>query len=168
MISYASLVMGGKSECFADQLNEGQKVLGLKFGYSYEYAFSFFNSLNNEGLICYKRLILVWDNIFPLLYGTMYIFWISLIYRNIEVKCTGLRSLNIFPLFHILMDWTENFYEINLINQFLVTHDISKASVDFSSFVSTIKWSCSIITYAILISGFSILIFKKFTKKLKL
>ena len=83
MISYASLVLGGKSECFNDQLNEGQKVLGLKLGYSHEYAVSFFNSLDSDGLICYKNLILIWDNIFPLLYGTMYVFWISLIYLSL-------------------------------------------------------------------------------------
>jgi len=45
MVLYASLVLGKFSSCFQDQLPEGVKVLGLSFGYSYDYVISFFNSL---------------------------------------------------------------------------------------------------------------------------
>ncbi|MBK7094015.1 MAG: hypothetical protein IPH57_02720 [Saprospiraceae bacterium] len=168
MVGYASLVLGGKSECFSQQLNEGQKVLGLKLGYTNEYAVSFFNSLDSEGLICYKNLILIWDNIFPILYGIMYILWISLIYRNIDFKYSNFRFLNIFPLFHILMDWTENFAELNLVNQFTVNNSISLVSVKFSSYVSLIKWSSSFITYGILIPGLAMIISKKLKNKYRL
>lgn len=168
MVGYASLVLGGKSECFSQQLNEGQKVLGLKLGYTHEYAVSFFNSLDSDELICYKNLILIWDNIFPILYGIMYILWISLIYRNIDFKYSNFRLLNIFPLFHILMDWTENFAELNLVNQFTVNNSISLVSVKFSSYVSLIKWSSSFITYGILITGLAMIISKKLKNKYRL
>jgi hypothetical protein len=164
MILYAVAVLGGKSKCFTDQLTEGQKVLGLKMNYSYDYAFGLFNSLDNGGLLCYKNLILIWDNIFPLIYGLMYILWISFIYRNIDFKNQSLKLLNIFPFIHILMDWIENRFEINLVNQFIISGSLKPESVELASVISLIKWSCSYLTYLIILTGLVLIIFKKIKK----
>lgn len=164
MVIYAAIVLGNSSECFIQQLKEGQSVLGLKPGYDYEYVFSFFNSLDQGGLICYRNMILIWDNIFPLIYGSMYIFWISLIYRNLRIKQTVLYFLNLFPIFHIMMDWAENIAELILIFQFSEFKDLNPDTAMVSSVISVIKWSGSIITYLIITAGLIIFLIKKYFK----
>jgi hypothetical protein len=165
MVSYASLVMGGKSECLEPFLKEGMSVLGLKFGYDYNYASSFFNALGIAGIECYRNLILIWDNIFPLLYGSMYIAWISLLYQKIDFKSPGLRLINLFPIVHILLDWTENGLELNLMGSYITGGVLDLTDVLITSTVSSVKWGFSMINYAIILTGIVIMITKSISIK---
>jgi len=90
MVLYAWLVMGSQSKC----ISEGVSLLGLRFGYTYESVIELFNLLNQNSLNCYNKLLKIWDNIFPFFYGSMYIFWLSLIFKNINLKIKTLIHTN--------------------------------------------------------------------------
>ena len=164
MVIYASLVLGGTSADFQSQLPEGMKVLGLKTGYSYEYALNLFQALDPEGLQSYQRFILRWDVIFPLIYGAMYLAWVSLLYKKVSFRFSFTKYLNLFPLVLIVLDWKENFFENRLVNQFLQTGSLMERDVAIASFFNQVKWSGSMINYLILIVGV-ILFFKKMIRK---
>lgn len=160
MGAYAALVMGGQSECFQSQLDEGLKVFGLTFGLTMEYALNVFSSLNNEGLLCYKELILIWDNIFPILYSLMYVFWLSWIYKRIRFNKGKNYIINIFPFVPAIVDWIENVFELRLVNFFIDNQDLIISHVQISSFISQFKWICSYCNYAIILIGIIILIYQ--------
>ena len=151
MVAYAALVMGGKSACFQDQLPEGYKVLGLKTGYTLAYVQELFGSMNREGLLCYRNLILIWDNIFPVLYGLMYIFWLSLILKYLPTKAHRFRLLNLYPVIPVILDWTENFFELRLVEHFTNSHVVTQELVAVASGISQIKWLGSSLNYLIIV-----------------
>jgi hypothetical protein len=98
MILYASIVMGSQSKCVTGELPEEYSLLGLKIGYSYDYAVTLLGLLSQEALNCYSKLLILWDNLLPFLYGSMYIAWISLIYKNIRLKYDKLYPVNLYPI----------------------------------------------------------------------
>ncbi len=165
MVSYASLIMGGKSECLEPYLNEGMSVLGLKFGYDYTYASAFFNALGTAGTVCYRKLILIWDNIFPVLYGSMYIAWLSLLYKKVDFKLRALKLINLFPFVHIIMDWIENVLEMNLIGSYLQYSSLDPTDVWMTSIVSSVKWGFSMINYALILTGIVLMLLRSYRKK---
>jgi len=164
MVCYASLVMGGKSECLEPFLKDGMSVLGLKLGYDYNYVLAFFNALGIVGTECYRNLILIWDNIFPILYGSMYIAWISLLYKKVNFKYAGVKLINLFPIVHILLDWTENSLELNLIGSVLQGSSLDPTDVWMTSVVSSVKWGFSMINYAVILTGIVLMLLRSYRK----
>ncbi len=157
MVAYAALVLGGKSACFQEQLPEGFKVLGLKTGYSLTYVQELFGSMNESGLLCYRNLILIWDNIFPLLYGMMYVFWLSLIFKNTAVIKSKFSLINLFPLIPVVLDWVENIFELRLTNNFIDFNTVTETHVRAASFISQVKWGGSSLNYLIILAGLILL-----------
>jgi hypothetical protein len=158
MVAYAALVLGGKSACFQDQLPEGFKVLGLKTGYSQAYVEKLFGAMDESGLLCYRNLILIWDNIFPVLYGVMYIFWLSLIFKNTAVINSRFRLINLYPLIPVFLDWTENFFELGLTDNYLAFETVTGSQVQIASIISQMKWGGSTLNYFIILTGLILLI----------
>ena len=154
MVLYASLVMGSQSKCIPD----GVSILGLRFSYDYESVIGLFNSLSSDALHCYNNLLKIWDNIFPFLYGSMYIFWLSLIYKKQQFRYAGLRFINLYPVIPMLADFIENYFERNLIGQFLMEKDVMELNVTIASVATQIKWSLSTINYIIILTGIILLI----------
>src|SRR5210317_1770795 len=118
MVGYASFIMGGFSECFAIE-EEGPSSLGLSLGYSFEIASQFFEYRDGESIQCYKNFIKVWDNIFPMVYSLMYILWISYLWKKVNQIYPKLWFINLYPLLMIIMDWAENFMEIQMVNYYM-------------------------------------------------
>ncbi len=158
MILYAWIVMGSQSECFKGELSEDISLLGLRFGYSYETVLKLFNLLGSEALTCYTKLLRVWDNIFPLFYGSMYIAWISVFFRNFRFRNPVYKLINLFPLLPMIADLVENYFENALVSQFIRFSSVSPGDVLIASFFTRIKWSLSITNYLIMISGIVLLI----------
>jgi len=165
MVLYASIVMGSQSECVTGELTEGISLLGLRFGYSYESALQLFNLLSSEALTCYAKLLRVWDNIFPFLYGSMYIAWLSILYKNVRFRNVSYKLINLFPLLPLLADLFENYFENALVSQFILFHSLSPGDVQIASVLTRIKWSLSLINYLVIIAGIALLILNKRGKK---
>jgi hypothetical protein len=165
MVLYAWIVMGSQSQCVTGELTESISLLGLRFGYSYESALQLFNLLSSEALTCYSKLLRVWDNIFPFLYGSMYIAWLSILYKNVRFRNVRYKLINLFPLIPLLADLVENYFENALISQFILFNSISPGDVQIASVFTLFKWSFSAINYIVIISGIALLMLNKRGRK---
>lgn len=159
MILYASLVMGGQSECLTSELSSGQSILGLKFGYDMAFVRAIFIQLSDQAFVCYLSLLKIWDNLFPLIYGSMYIAWLSVIYRKAVPTISW--PINLYPLIPVAMDWIENYFEYRLVAYFYENEGIEKAMVETASLITQIKWSASMLNYLIIIIGVVMLLIQR-------
>ncbi|MBN2890565.1 MAG: hypothetical protein JXL97_01735 [Bacteroidales bacterium] len=158
MVLYASFVMGKKGECITNELSNEYQILGLKVNYDVEYVQNMFESVSKEALECYSTLLTVWDNIFPAIYGLMYVFLLSIIYKNINFRNKTLRAINLFPIIPAVLDWVENFYENKLVTEYILSGIITENLVKSATNITQIKWTFSLINYIIIIVGFLILL----------
>ncbi|MFC2113068.1 hypothetical protein ACFLTA_07355 [Bacteroidota bacterium] len=165
MILYASIIMGSQSKCITVELPEEVSLLGLRIGYSYESAIALLEILSPEALKCYSKLLRVWDSIFPFLYGSMYIAWLSLILKKIKLKNDKLYMVNLFPFIPLLADLVENYFENALISEFILLQTLNKTSLLIASNITRIKWSFSILNYILIISGIVLLLSKIWKKR---
>ena len=165
MILYASIVMGSQSKCVTGELPEDFSLLGLRIGYSYEYAVALFDMLSPEALKCYSKLLRLWDNLFPFLYGSMYIAWLSLIFKNIHSKYDKLYLVNLFPLIPLVADLFENYFENALITEFILTNDLATGGLQIASGITRVKWIFSMTNYGLIISGVAVLIYQRYKKR---
>ncbi len=157
MIVYAQFVLGHFSKCFL--LVNGHNSLGLTFGYSQSQILSFFNSREIDQLFCYGRFIRVWDTVFPVIYTAMYILWIRFFFKN-------KNYLLILPLIRMLTDWAENYTELNMLEQYLNTGNISDDTAFWGSGLTLFKWGLSLLIYLMILLGITIRIIP-FLKRLK-
>ena len=144
MVLYAQFILGHFSKCF--YLSGESNSLGLTFGYSYADVLHFFQLRSTEQLQCYSHFIAIWDGIFPLVYTAMYLAWMRYLLPN-------WRLWSILPLLHMLMDWAENYFEIQMVNEYLTNQTISDVLVAAGSTLTMLKWILSFLTYGILLYG---------------
>lgn len=144
-ILYSVLVYGPRAECF--ELNEGIKSLGLSFSYNFNTVITFFGVRTREQLECYEHFLTYWDVVFAALYGIMYVAWINALFSR--------RKLLLFTpvLFTVIFDWTENYFEIQMILDYLEGKILSEDSIKIGSAVNSLKWICSWTIFIVLILG---------------
>jgi len=152
MIAYAAFVFGHFSTCFV--LEGGPNALGLSFGYSYTEALTFFELRNDDQILCYRNFILIWDNIFPLIYGLMYFGWFSVLFKNKWIIVA-------LPILRSAADWVENIIEIAITDQFRTVGTITEELVIWGSASSIFKWGLSIVVYGVIVYGVTLAILRK-------
>jgi len=164
MILYASIVLGNKSACFQEQIGQDMRVFGLHFGYDLDYALKFFSSLNESGLHCYKIFTQIWDTIFPILYGLMYISWYVYLLKNSGLSKSKWKILRFYPLFPVLLDWLENIAELRMLTYFQKYNGLNDEIVQTASTISQIKWFSSSVNYLVILILIGQIINKKIFK----
>ena len=142
-ILYITLILNPASSCF--RIDSGSNSLGLSFSYTLEMVKGFFETRDQEQLICYGQFLRVWDVIFALIYTLMYGSWIFyLLNKNVYL---------IAPILGMISDWSENFSELLMIEAYLDSGLISQTLVSVGSGINSFKWVMSSLTYLILIVG---------------
>lgn len=144
-ILYSVLVYGPRAECF--EMNEGIKSLGLSFSYNFNTVITFFEVRTRGQLECYEYFLTYWDVVFAALYGIMYAAWINALFSR--------RKLLWFTpvLFAVIFDWTENYFEIQMIIDYLEGDILSEDFIKLGSAVNSLKWICSWTIFIVLILG---------------
>jgi hypothetical protein len=92
----------------------------------------------------------VWDSLFGLIYGVMYVVWVSLLFKPYSQR---VGILNLLPFGQVVFDWLENFSLATLSNQYLADGTISSSTALFASTASTIKWVFSLLVYGVILVG---------------
>jgi hypothetical protein len=149
VFGYLFLVMMDAGKCF-EIADSTQKSLGTSFGLTTEMIQGFFSIRSKEMIVCYKEFNLIWDNIFGLLYGLMYIFWVSLLFKPYATK---VKWLNLFPVLQVLFDWLENAEVVQLANSFLLGEPLAASNMQLVSIFSMGKWIGSSLVFLIIIVG---------------
>jgi hypothetical protein len=160
MILYASLILSSKSECFVKELPENVKMTDLKFGYNKAELMQFFDALSDAGKECYRKMMLKWDSLFPLIYGSMYIFWLSLIYKRAGKNRKPVAFINLWPIIPMLFDWFENAWNIRMLGEYSITGNIGHFKLSLGIFINVMKWIVSSLNYLLIILGIILLLIK--------
>ncbi len=143
MVLYAQFILGHYSQCF--RIENSISSLGLTFGYTPSDVMTFVESKSKQQLNCYINFLSIWDAIFPLLYTAMNSLWIIYLLKK--------RFLIIIPVFQMLCDWTENYMEVSMINNYLDSGLIPENLISYGSMLTILKWSLSILTHTIMLTG---------------
>ena len=160
-IGYLVLVMTHIATGF-ELSNDDVKSLGMSFGFDKEDITVFFNTRTDDMINAYINFNQVWDVLFGVIYGLMHTIWVSVLFKPFFGKA---GSVNLIPLVQVLFDWLENYTLGFLAQQYLVDGTISSSIADLASAFCMIKWAFSGLTYALILVGVILLIYRFFKVK---
>ena len=126
------------------------KSLGTSFGFNHADIIVFLAARTDEMITAYINFNKVWDTLFGLIYGFMYVIWMSVLFKPYAQKVV---FLNLFPFAQVLFDWLENYALTSLANQHLVDGLISLPIAKLASVFCIFKWVCSGFTFTLILVG---------------
>ena len=160
-MGYLILVMIPKATGF-ELSSSNVKSLGTSFGFDQSDITTFFNTRTDVMIDAYINFNQVWDALFGLIYGLMYVVWVSVLFKPFFNK---VGSINLIPLAQVLFDWLENYTLGTLAQQYLVDGTITSSTADLASGFCMIKWIFSGLTYILILVGIILLIVRFFKMK---
>ena len=153
-IGYLFLIMMGKAEGF--ELADGNmKSLGTSFGFNHADIIAFLAARTDEMINAYINFNKVWDTLFGLIYGLMYVVWMSVLFKPYAQK---VGFLNLLPFAQVLFDWLENYVLASLANQYLIDGLISSPIAKIASIFCMFKWVCFSFTFTLILVGIILMI----------
>ena len=148
-IGYLVLVLMVKSTGF--ELSDGNiKSLGTSFGFDKADIVLFLATRTKEMIEAYINFNQIWDTVFGLIYGLMYVVWVSVLFKPFSKK---VGVLNLFPFIQVLFDWLENYTLAAVANQYLADGVFSSVNAKLASIFSIFKWVCSGLTLTLIVIG---------------
>ncbi len=146
---YLYFFMIPNAKCF-ELINGDQISLGTSFGFSQETVERFFSVRSPEMIACYSWFNTLWDNIFPIFYGFMYVLWVSYLFQPIPNK---IKAWNLFPFAQSIFDFLENSRLSSMANQYLLDQTIASSDAQLASLFSMLKWSTSTLIFILILVG---------------
>lgn len=138
------------------------KSLGTSLGFGVNEVTGFFTERSDQMITSYINFNQVWDFIFAIIYGFMYVIWLSVMYKPYSHR---FWLLNLVPLIQVIFDWVENFCLASLAKTYLVDGSISSSTVTLASTSSSIKWVFSVLVYLLLFYGIGLRFFRAIKAK---
>ncbi len=146
---YTVLILSGQGKAF-EVAGSSVRSLGTSLGFSQAEILAFFGERSGEQISAYITFNQVWDSLFGVIYGVMYVVWVSLLFKPYSLK-VGL--LNLLPFGQVLFDWLENFSLASLSNQYLADGTIASSTALLASTASSIKWVFALVVYGVILVG---------------
>jgi hypothetical protein len=146
---YTVLVLSGQGKAFA-VANSSVKSLGTSLGFGQAEILAFFAERSVGQISAYITFNQVWDSLYGLIYGVMYVAWVSVLFKPYSQKF-GL--LNLLPFGQVLFDWLENVGVSNLSSQYLADGTISSSTALLASSASSVKWVFALLVYGVILVG---------------
>jgi len=146
---YLLFFLTGKGKTF-EVANSSIKSLGTSLGFGQVEILAFFAERSDQMINSYIDFNQVWDSLFALIYGVMYVAWVSILFKPYSQK---FRALNLLPFAQVLFDWLENFGLATLSKQYLADGSISSPTALVASTSSSIKWVFSLLVYGVILVG---------------
>jgi hypothetical protein len=119
-------------------------------GFGQAEILAFLAERSDQMINAYINFNQVWDSLFGLIYGVMYVVWVSILFKPYSQK---VGILNLLPFGQVLFDWLENFALATLSKQYLADGTISSSTALLASTSSTIKWIFSLLVYGVMLVG---------------
>jgi hypothetical protein len=130
--------------------NSSVKSLGTSLGFGQAEILAFLTERSDQMINAYINFNQVWDSLFALIYGVMYVAWVSILFKPYSQK---FRVFNLLPFAQVLFDWFENFSLAALSKQYLAEGTISSSTALIASTSSIIKWVFSLLVYGVILVG---------------
>ena len=146
---YLLFFLTGKGKAF-EVSNSSIKSLGTSLGFGQVEILAFLAERSDQMIDAYINFNQVWDSLFALIYGVMYVAWVSILFKPYSKK---VGVLNLLPFAQVLFDWFENLSLATLSKQFLADGTISSSTALIASTSSSIKWVFSLLVYGVILVG---------------
>ena len=146
---YTVLILSAQGKTF-EVANSSIRSLGTSLGFGQAEVLAFLAERSAEQISAYITFSQVWDSLFGVIYGVMYMVWVSLLFKPYSLK-VGL--LNLLPFGQVLFDWLENFSLASLSNQYLADGTIASFTALLASTASSIKWVFALLVYGVILVG---------------
>jgi len=147
--SYLVVVLTDKGTAFA-VADSSVRSLGTSLGFGQAEILAFLAERSDPMILAYVEFNQVWDTLFGLIYGVMYVFWVSVLFKPYSQK---VGILNLLPFGQVIFDWVENFSLSALSSQYLVDGTVSTSIAFLASASSAIKWGFSLLVYVVIVVG---------------
>jgi hypothetical protein len=146
---YLVFVLTAQGNAFA-VANSTVRSLGTSLGFGQTEILAFLSERSDQMISAYIIFNQVWDSLFGLIYGVMYVIWVSVAFKPYSPK---VGILNLLPFGQVVFDWLENASLAGLSNQYLADGTISSSIALFASTASSIKWVFSLLVYVVILVG---------------
>jgi hypothetical protein len=146
---YTVLVLSGQGKAF-EVANSSIKSLGTSLGFGQAEILAFFAERSAGQISAYITFNQVWDSLYGLIYGVMYVVWVSLLFKPYSHK---VGILNLLPFGQVLFDWLENIGLATVSSQYLADGTISSTTAQLASTASSIKWAFALVVYGVILVG---------------
>ena len=147
--SYTLLVLSGQGKAF-EVANSTVKSLGTSLGFGQAEILAFFAERSVQQISAYITFNQVWDSFYGVIYGVMYVAWVSVLLKPYSEK---VGMLNLLPFGQVLFDWLENVGVSSLASQYLADGTISSSTALIASTSSSIKWAFALLVYGVILVG---------------
>ncbi|MFZ9352864.1 MAG: hypothetical protein ACO25N_04390 [Candidatus Limnocylindrus sp.] len=148
-VGYTLLVLSGQGKAF-EVANSTVKSLGTSLGFGQAEILAFFAERSVQQISAYITFNQVWDSLYGLIYGVMYVVWVSLLFKPYSHK---VGILNLLPFGQVLFDWLENIGLATVSSQYLADGTISSTTAQLASTASSIKWAFALVVYGVILVG---------------
>lgn len=146
---YLVFFLTGKGTAF-EVANSTVRSLGTSLGFGQAEILAFFAERSDRMIDAYISFNQIWDTLFGLIYGLMYVIWVSVLFKPYFQR---FGVLNLLPFGQVVFDWLENYALAELSSQFLADGAISSSTALIASTASTIKWVFSLLVYVVILVG---------------
>ena len=146
---YLVFFLTGKGTAF-EVANSTVRSLGTSLGFGQAEILAFFAERSDRMIDAYISFNQIWDTLFGLIYGLMYVIWVSVLFKPYSQR---FGVLNLLPFGQVVFDWLENYALAELPSQFLADGAISSSTALIASTASTIKWVFSLLVYVVILVG---------------
>jgi len=148
-VGYLFFVLTAQGKAFA-VANSTVRSLGTSLGFGQAEILAFLSERSDQMISAYVNFNLVWDTLFGLIYGIMYVIWVSVLFKSNSQR---FGILNLLPFGQVIFDWLENACLAALSNQYLADGTVSSSTALLASTFSAIKWVFSLLTYVVILAG---------------
>jgi hypothetical protein len=146
---YTVLVLSGQGKAF-EVANSSIRSLGTSLGFGQAEILAFLAERSADQIAAYITFNQVWDTLFGVIYGVMYVVWVSLLLKPYSHK---VGILNLLPFGQVLFDWLENIGLATVSSQYLADGTISASTAQLASTASSIKWAFALLVYGVILVG---------------
>ena len=146
---YTVLILSAQGKTF-EVANSSVRSLGTSLGFGQAEVLAFLAERSVDQISAYITFNQIWDSLFGVVYGVMYVIWASVLLKPYSLK-VGL--LNLLPFGQVLFDWLENFSLASLSNQYLADGTIASSTALLASTASSIKWVFALLVYGVILVG---------------
>ena len=148
-VGYTLLVLSGQGKAF-EVANSTVKSLGTSLGFGQAEILAFFAERSVGQISSYITFNQVWDSLYGVIYGVMYVAWVSVLLKPYSQK---VGMLNLLPFGQVLFDWLENIGLATVSSQYLADGTISSTTALLASTASSIKWTFALLVYGVILVG---------------
>ena len=146
---YTVLVLSGQGKAF-EVANSSIRSLGTSLGFGQAEILAFLAERSANQIAAYITFNQVWDTLFGVIYGVMYVVWASLLLKPYSHK---VGILNLLPFGQVLFDWLENIGLATVSSEYLADGTISASTAQLASTASSIKWAFALLVYGVILVG---------------